>query len=52
VIAAAALVLMGESWTAALLVLCTGAAGVGIVVALALLAAPSGASSSRWRDHP
>ena len=51
-VAAGALLLMGESWVTALLVLCTGAVGVAIVMVLAMVAAPSGAPSSRRRDHP
>jgi hypothetical protein len=52
VVAAAALLVMGESWVSALLVLCTGAAGLGIVVVLALVAPRSGASSGHRRAGP
>jgi hypothetical protein len=51
-IAAAALLLTGESWVTALLVLCTGAVGLGIVVVPALVAPGSGASSGHRPDHP
>jgi hypothetical protein len=52
VAASVALLLMGESWVTALLVLCTGAVAVGIVVILALVGPRSGAPSGRRRDHP
>jgi hypothetical protein len=50
--AAAALLLVGESWLTALLVLGTGAVAVGIVVLLALVAPRTGAPSGRHGDHP
>jgi hypothetical protein len=50
-VAAGALLWMGESWVTALLVLCTGAIGLGVVVVLAV-ASRSGASSGRSGDHP
>ena len=50
--ASAALLLAGESWLTALLVLGTGAVAVGLVVLLALLAPSAGASSGRRGDHP
>jgi hypothetical protein len=51
VVAAVALVLMGEPWTTALLVLATGLVAVLIVLGLALLAPRSGESAGRRRDH-
>jgi len=48
----AALLLAGESWLTALLVLGTGAVAVGIVVLLALVSPRTGASSGRRGDHP
>jgi hypothetical protein len=50
--ATAALLLAGESWLTALLVLGTGAVAIGIVVLLALATPRTGASSGRRRDHP
>ena len=50
--AAGALLWMGESWVTALLVLCTGAVGLGVVVVLALAASRPGAPSGRSGDHP
>jgi len=51
-ITSAALLLAGESWVTALLVLGTGVVAVGIVVLLALVAPRTGASSGRRGDHP
>jgi hypothetical protein len=50
--ASAALLLAGESWLTALLVLGTGGVAVGIVVLLALMAPRTGAPSGRRGDHP
>ncbi len=52
VVAAGALVLMGEPWTTALLVLATGLVAVLVVLLLALLGPRSGASDGRRGDHP
>jgi hypothetical protein len=51
-VAAGALLVMGEPWVTALLVLCTGAVGLGIVVVMALVAPRPGASSGRPGDRP
>lgn len=51
-VAAAALLLTGEPWTTAALVLGAGAVAIAVVLVLALLATGSGASSGRRRDHP
>jgi pheromone shutdown protein TraB len=50
--ASAALLLAGESWLTAVLVLGTGAVAVSIVVLLALVAPRAGAPSGRGGDHP
>jgi hypothetical protein len=47
-----ALLLAGESWRTALLVLGAGAVAVGIVVLLALAAPRADAPSGRGGDHP
>jgi hypothetical protein len=52
VVAAVALLVMGESWATALLVLGTGVVAVVIVLGLALVAPRSGASPGRGRDRP
>jgi hypothetical protein len=50
-VAVGAMVLLGESWVTALLVLCAGAVAVLVVVGLTLVSPRSGASSGRRRDH-
>ncbi|HET8616052.1 MAG TPA: hypothetical protein VFL94_11040 [Actinomycetales bacterium] len=52
VVAAVALLLMGEPWLTAVLVLCAGAVAVVVLVVLALAGSGSGASPGQRRDHP
>ena len=52
VVAAAALLVLGEPWTTAALVLGTGGVAVVIVLVLALVSPRSGASSGPRRDRP
>jgi hypothetical protein len=52
VVAAVSLLLLGESWVTAVLVLSAGAVAVLVVIVLALVAPRPGASSGRRRDHP
>jgi hypothetical protein len=51
IVAAVALLLMGESWVTAVLVLCAGVGAVLVLVVLALVSPRSGESPGRRRDH-
>jgi hypothetical protein len=52
VVAAVSLLLLGESWVTALLVLGAGAVAIAVIVWLAAAGPRSGASSGHGRDHP